>query len=103
MVQHLPKDLAFLAELLRRYPVRVVFRGRVLPEGPLKGEKLLEEGELALYWEGPRPPAKETQEALRLLLRAFGELPALERFLATFQVLRRRGQWGEMRRKGLGG
>ncbi|WP_022798501.1 ATP-binding protein [Thermus islandicus] len=87
MVQHLPKDLAFLAELLRRYPVRVVFRGRVLPEGPLKGEKLLEEGELALYWESPRPPAKETQEALRLLLRAFGELLALkERELALLKA-----------------
>jgi len=87
VVQHLPGDLAFLAELLRRYPVRVVFRGRVLPEGPLKGEKLLEEGELALYWEGPRPPARETREALHLLLRAFGEVLALkERELALLKA-----------------
>ena len=87
MVQHPPGDLAFLAEFLRRYPVRVVFRGRVLPEGPLKGEKLLEEGELALYWEASRPPAPETQEALRLLLRAFGEVLALkERELALLQA-----------------
>ena len=87
VVQHLPGDLAFLAELLSRYPVRVVFRGRVLPEGPLKGEKLLEEGELALYWEGPRPPARETREALHLLLRAFGEVLALkERELALLKA-----------------
>jgi len=33
----------------------------------------------------------------------YRQVLALERFLATFQVLRRRGQWGEMRRKGLGG
>lgn len=32
----------------------------------------------------------------------YRQVLALERFLATFQVLRRRGQWGEMRRKGVG-
>ncbi|TBH20189.1 glycosyltransferase family 2 protein [Thermus thermamylovorans] len=39
------------------------------------------------------------------LLEALGyrQLLALERFLATFQVWRKRGVWGEMRRKGLEG
>jgi len=39
------------------------------------------------------------------LLEVLGyrQVLALERFIATFQVLRKRGQWGEMRRKGLGG
>jgi len=39
------------------------------------------------------------------LLEALGyrQVLALERFIATFQVLRKQGQWGEMRRKGLGG
>ena len=39
------------------------------------------------------------------LLEVLGyrQVLALERFLATFQVLRKRGQWGEMRRKGLEG
>ncbi|WP_347240189.1 glycosyltransferase [Thermus sp.] len=32
----------------------------------------------------------------------YRQVLALERFLATFQVWRKRGQWGEMRRKGLG-
>jgi len=38
------------------------------------------------------------------LLEVLGyrQVLALERFLATFQVLRKRGQWGEMRRKGVG-
>ncbi|WP_243094455.1 ATP-binding protein [Thermus thalpophilus] len=81
-----PADLGFLAELLRRYPVRVVFRGEVLPEPPLKGEKLWEEGELALYWEG-RPPSRELQEALRLLLKAFRQVLALrERELALLRA-----------------
>jgi cellulose synthase/poly-beta-1,6-N-acetylglucosamine synthase-like glycosyltransferase len=46
-------------------------------------------------------------ERLRLLLLPFLEVLgyrqvlALERFLATFQVWRKRGVWGEMRRKGL--
>ncbi|GAA6754766.1 MAG: glycosyltransferase [Thermus sp.] len=37
------------------------------------------------------------------VLEALGyrQLLALERFLATFQVWRKRGEWGEMRRKGL--
>ncbi|AEV16831.1 hypothetical protein TCCBUS3UF1_17930 [Thermus sp. CCB_US3_UF1] len=83
---HPPTDLAFLADLLRRYPVRLSFRGQVLPEGPLKGEKLGQEGELALYWEGP-PPAKEVQEALGLLLRAFAQVLALrERELALLKA-----------------
>ncbi|WP_238569883.1 sensor histidine kinase [Thermus thermophilus] len=77
MVQSHPADLAFLAELLRRYPVQVVWRGAVLPEGPLRGEKFLEEGEAALYWTGSRPPAPETLETLRLFLRAFQEVLAL--------------------------
>ncbi|GLV47398.1 hypothetical protein TJA_05700 [Thermus sp. LT1-2-5] len=84
--QHPPAELGFLAELLRRYPVRVVFRGEVLPEPPLRGEKLWEEGELALYWEG-KPPSKELQEALRLLLRAFREVLVLrERELALLRT-----------------
>ncbi|WP_253665006.1 hypothetical protein [Thermus scotoductus] len=70
MVKAPPAHLGFLAEVLRRYPVRVFFRGEVLPEGPLRGEKLFEEGDLALYWEGP-PPSREVQEALRLLLQVF--------------------------------
>ncbi|KGQ23022.1 glycosyltransferase family 2 protein [Thermus filiformis] len=32
----------------------------------------------------------------------YRQVLALERFLATFQVVRKRGQWGEMRRKGIG-
>jgi hypothetical protein len=44
MLQAPPSDLAFLADLLARYPVRLVYRGQVLPEGPVRGEKLLEEG-----------------------------------------------------------
>lgn len=46
-------------------------------------------------------------ERLRLLLLPFldvlgyRQVLALERFLATFQVWRKRGVWGEMRRKGL--
>jgi hypothetical protein len=48
MLQAPPSDLAFLADLLARYPVRLVYRGQVLPEGPVQGEKLLEEGGLAL-------------------------------------------------------
>lgn len=84
--EHPPTDLAFLAELLRRYPVRVAFRGEVLPEPPLRGEKLWEEGDLALYWEG-RPPSPQVQEALRLLLRAFRELWELrERELALLKA-----------------
>ncbi|BDB12214.1 sensor histidine kinase [Thermus thermophilus] len=87
MVQSLPADLAFLADLLRRYPVQVVWRGTVLPEGPLRGEKLWEEGEVALYWAGSRPPAPETLEALRLLLKAFQEVLALrERELALLKA-----------------
>ncbi|MEN2981839.1 MAG: hypothetical protein ABDH20_04485 [Thermus sp.] len=83
---HPPTDLAFLADLLRRYPVRLSFRGQVLPEGPLRGEKLGQEGDLALYWEGP-PPAKEVQEALGLLLRAFAQVLALrERELALLKA-----------------
>ncbi|MFX5157680.1 hypothetical protein ABTC76_19930, partial [Acinetobacter baumannii] len=37
------------------------------------------------------------------LLEGLGyrQLLALERFLATFQVWRKRGVWGEMRRRGL--
>jgi hypothetical protein len=58
MLQAPPSDLAFLADLLARYPVRLVYRGQVLPEGPVRGEKLLEEGGLALYWEGQRPPSR---------------------------------------------
>ncbi len=82
-----PSDLAFLAELLARYPVRLVYRGEVLPQGPVQGEKLLQEGELALYWEGPKPPSRGVREALALLLRAFRELLALrERELALLQA-----------------
>jgi hypothetical protein len=44
MLQAPPSDLAFLADLLARYPVRLVYRGQVLPEGPVREEKLLEEG-----------------------------------------------------------
>ena len=86
MVQpRLPADLGFLGHLLQRYPVRLVFRGEVLPEGPVQGEKLLEEGELALYWEGP-PPSKEVRETLGLLLRAFREVLELrERELALLK------------------
>ncbi|MGC8968649.1 MAG: ATP-binding protein [Thermus sp.] len=87
MVQNPPGDLAFLSGLLRRYPVQLVFRGAVLPEGPLRGEKLLEEGEAALYWTGSRPPGPETLEALRLLLGAFQEVLALrERELALLRA-----------------
>ncbi len=49
------------------------------------------------------------REQLILLLYAFLEplgyrqILAWERFLATFQVLRKRGVWGEMQRKGVGG
>mgnify|MGYP001026415913 FL=1 len=87
MLQAPPSDLAFLADLLARYPVRLVYRGQVLPEGPLRGEKLLEEGELVLYWEGQRPPGREVREALALLLRAFRELLALrERELALLRA-----------------
>ena len=87
MLQAPPSDLAFLADLLARYPVRLVYRGQVLPEGPLRGEKLLEEGELVLYWEGQRPPGREVREALVLLLRAFRELLALrERELALLRA-----------------
>ncbi|MFZ5992847.1 MAG: glycosyltransferase family 2 protein [Deinococcota bacterium] len=32
----------------------------------------------------------------------YRQILALERFVATFQILRKRGQWGEMRRKGVG-
>lgn len=41
---------------------------------------------------------------LYALLETLGyrQILAFERFLATFQVMRRRGQWGEMRRKGIG-
>ncbi|UZX15423.1 ATP-binding protein [Thermus sp. PS18] len=85
MLQALPTDLGFLAEVLRRYPVRVLFRGEVLPEGPLRGEKLWEEGEIALYWEGP-PPSQEVREALRLLLKVFREVLELrERELALLK------------------
>ncbi|GAA5338126.1 hypothetical protein YIM73052_15890 [Thermus antranikianii] len=85
MVKALPADLGFLAEVLRRYPVRVLFRGEVLPEGPLRGEKLWEEGEIALYWEGP-PPSQEVREALRLLLKVFQEVLELrERELALLK------------------
>ncbi|GAB5603823.1 hypothetical protein FJNA_23490 [Thermus sp. FJN-A] len=87
MVRSPPEDLAFLAELLRRYPVRLVYRGAVLPEGPLRGEKLLEEGDLALYWEGGRPPKEEALATFRLLLRAFQEVMALrERELALLKA-----------------
>ena len=87
MLQAPPSDLAFLADLLARYPVRLVYRGQVLPEGPVRGEKLLEEGELALYWEGPRPPGREVREALVLLLGAFREVLALrERELALLRA-----------------
>ncbi|MBW6394318.1 tetratricopeptide repeat protein [Thermus sp. SYSU G05001] len=85
MLQALPADLGFLAEVLRRYPVRVLFRGEVLPEGPLRGEKLWEGGEIALYWEGP-PPSQEVREALRLLLKVFREVLELrERELALLK------------------
>ncbi|MFN4071018.1 MAG: sensor histidine kinase, partial [Thermus caldifontis] len=85
MVKAPPTDLGFMAELLRRYPVRLLFRGEVLPEGPLRGEKLWEEGDMALYWEGP-PPPPATQEALRLLFRAFREVWELrERELALLK------------------
>ena len=85
MVKALPADLGFLAEVLRRYPVQVLFRGEVLPEGPLRGEKLWEEGEIALYWEGP-PPSQEVREALRLLLKVFREVLELrERELALLK------------------
>lgn len=85
MVKAPPAHLGFLAEVLRRYPVRVFFRGEVLPEGPLRGEKLFEEGDLALYWEGP-PPSREVQEALRLLLQVFREVLELkERELALLR------------------
>jgi signal transduction histidine kinase len=85
MLKALPADLGFLAEVLRRYPVRVLFRGEVLPEGPLRGEKLWEEGEIALYWEGP-PPSQEVREALRLLLKVFREVLELrERELALLK------------------
>lgn len=42
---------------------------------------------------------------LLAFLEALGyrQVLAWERFWATFQVLRKRGQWGEMRRKGLDG
>ncbi len=87
MVQNPPGDLAFLSDLLRRYPVQVAWRGVVLPEGPLRGEKLLEEGEAALYWTGSRPPSPETLEALRLLLKAFQEVLALrERELSLLRA-----------------
>lgn len=80
-----PADLGFLGHLLQRYPARLVFRGEVIPEGPLRGEKLCEEGELALYWEGP-PPSKEVRETLDLLLRAFREaLELRERELALLK------------------
>ncbi|ADW22601.1 MULTISPECIES: ATP-binding protein [Thermus] len=85
MLQALPADLGFLAEVLRRYPVRVLFRGEVLPEGPLRGERLWEESEIALYWEGP-PPSQEVREALRLLLKVFREVLELrERELALLK------------------
>lgn len=85
MLKALPADLGFLAEVLRRYPVRVLFRGEILPEGPLRGEKLWEEGEIALYWEGP-PPSQEVREALRLLLKVFREVLELrERELALLK------------------
>lgn len=32
----------------------------------------------------------------------YRQILAVERFVATFQILRKRGQWGEMRRKGVG-
>ncbi|WP_018111870.1 ATP-binding protein [Thermus igniterrae] len=81
-----PGDLGFLAEVLRRYPVRLVFRGEVLPEGPVRGTKLWEEGELALYWEGP-PPSRELQEALVLLLGVFRQVLELrERELALLRA-----------------
>jgi signal transduction histidine kinase len=87
MLQAPPSDLAFLADLLARYPVRLVYRGQVLPEGPVRGEKLLEEGGLALYWEGQRPPGREVREALALLLGAFREVLALrERELALLRA-----------------
>jgi signal transduction histidine kinase len=87
MLQAPPSDLAFLADLLARYPVRLVYRGEVLPEGPVRGEKLLEEGEVVLYWEGPKPPSREVREALALLLGAFREVLALrERELALLQA-----------------
>lgn len=85
MIKAPPTDMGFVAELLHRYPVRFLFRGEVFPEGPLRGEKLWEEGDMALYWEGP-PPPPATQEALRLLLRAFREVWELrERELALLQ------------------
>jgi signal transduction histidine kinase len=87
MLQAPPSDLAFLADLLARYPVRLVYGGQVLPEGPVRGEKLLEEGGLALYWEGQRPPGREVREALALLLGAFREVLALrERELALLRA-----------------
>jgi len=87
MLQAPPSDLAFLADLLARYPVRLVYRGEVLPEGPVRGEKLLEEGEVVLYWEGPKPPSREVREALVLLLGAFREVLALrERELALLRA-----------------
>ena len=87
MLQAPPSDLAFLADLLARYPVRLVYRGQVLPEGPVRGEKLLEEGGLALYWEGQGPPSREVREALALLLGAFREVLALrERELALLRA-----------------
>lgn len=78
MTQSPPTDLSFLADLLRRYPVQVVYRGKVLPDRPLKGEQILKERDLALYWEGPRPPSREIREALGLLLRAFREVMTLK-------------------------
>jgi signal transduction histidine kinase/Flp pilus assembly protein TadD len=88
-----PTDLAFLSELLRRYPVRVAFRGEVLPEGPLRGEKLWEEGEAALFWEGP-PPRPELREALILSFKAFLEVWRLrERELA---LLKAQGETGRL-------
>ncbi len=81
-----PGDLGFLAEVLRRYPVRLVFRGEVLPGGPVRGTKLWEEGELALYWEGS-PPSRELQEALVLLLGVFRQVLELrERELALLRA-----------------
>ncbi len=81
-----PKDLGFLAELLDRYPVQLVYRGEVLPQEPLRGAKLWQEGELALYWHGP-PPPKPLLDSLGLLLKAFHELLLLrERELALLKA-----------------
>ncbi|WP_245606098.1 sensor histidine kinase [Thermus amyloliquefaciens] len=85
MLKAPPADLGFLTQLLQRYPVRLVFRGEVLPQGPVRGEKLLEEGDLVLYWEGPAP-SREVRETLSLLLRAFREVLELrERELALLK------------------